>query len=176
MFAVLSQRLCLDPVLVGSEASELAERSVAYHMRLINGFSDNGEAFYTHSASEPILVQGSLDLLYNQWGGHHLARVLKTLTIHLCSAGLVEKGLLGELGARTLLVIARDFAAPVQQDIYNQRNFLQPVGLLHFLGSLFGSKSWAGGGQPKFDDAFHGAHVNFTHWMVTKDHIPEAPS
>ena len=151
-------------MLVGSEALELADRSVAHHMRLLTGFSATGDAFYTHSPSEPILVLGSHHLLYKQPGGQLLAPVLDTLTTDLCSAGLVEKGLLGELGARTLLLIARDFATP---------DLLQPVGLLRFLGSLFGSKSWAGGDQPKFDEAFRDAHVNFTHWMVTRDPIPE---
>ena len=96
---------------------------------------------------------------------------MNTLSNKLCKSGCVEKGVLGELGARILLLIARDFAAPVTD---KGRNFLQPVRLLEFLSSLLGSNSWAGtNNQPKFDDAFRDAHVNFTHWIMTKDCIPE---
>ena len=38
VFAVLSQRLCLEPVIAASEAIELANHSVAHHMRLFTGF------------------------------------------------------------------------------------------------------------------------------------------
>ena len=66
--AVLSQRLCLDPVpsLSGTEAVELAESrlgSVAHRMRLLFGLSDNGAMFYTHSPLEPMLALGSAHLL-----------------------------------------------------------------------------------------------------------------
>ncbi|KAF8520922.1 hypothetical protein BU17DRAFT_88503 [Hysterangium stoloniferum] len=64
VFAVLSQHLCLDPVLANSEAAELADCSVVHHMRLLTSFSANGETFYTHSPSEPILALGSIDILY----------------------------------------------------------------------------------------------------------------
>jgi len=65
VFAVLSQRLCIEPVLVGSEAVALANRSVAQHMRLITGISTDRRIFYTYSPSEPILVLGAVNILYN---------------------------------------------------------------------------------------------------------------
>jgi hypothetical protein len=170
VFAILSQRLCLDPVLAGSEAVQLADRSVAHHMRLLTGFSDNHEIFYTHSPSEPILVLGSAVLLYH--GSHRWAPVLHTLSHDLCSAGLVEKGVLGELGARTLLVIARDFASPFEN---GRPNLLIPVRLLHLLDTLFGDFQWASSNRPAFDGAFGDAYVNFTHWIVTRDPMPEIP-
>ncbi|KAF8515975.1 hypothetical protein BU17DRAFT_76734 [Hysterangium stoloniferum] len=150
VFAVLSQRLCLDPVLTGSEAIQLADRSVAHHMRLLTGFSDNSKIFYTHSPSEPILVLGSVDILYNTLDAKHLGNVLHTLSHDLCSAGLVEKGVLGELGARTLLLVARDFTAPTEN---GRRNLLEPVRLLDFLHTLFGNNVWVGTNQGKFDAA-----------------------
>ena len=167
VFAVLSQRLCLELVLVGTEAVALTERSISHYMRLLTGCSPNGEMWYTYSPSEPILVLGSLHYLYSE-AKHKLAPSLETLSRDLCSAGLVEKGLLGELCARTLILVARDFAAPLGADC--TRDFLQPVPLLEFLGKLFGSKSWAGDdNQAKFNEAFRNAYVNFTHWILTKD-------
>jgi hypothetical protein len=109
VFAVLSQRLCLDLVLADSEAVKLADRSIARHMRLLTGFSANRDIFYTFSPSEPILALASSTILRET---ADLDKVLKTLG-DLCNEGLVEKVLWGELGARTLLLIARDFAAPV---------------------------------------------------------------
>jgi hypothetical protein len=65
ILAVLSQQLCIEPILVSSEAIALAGRSVAHHMRLITGISDNCQTFYTYSPSEPILVLGAVNILHN---------------------------------------------------------------------------------------------------------------
>jgi hypothetical protein len=173
VFAVVSQRLCLDPVLAGAEAIQLADRSVSHHMRVLTGFSDNHSIFYTHSPSEPILALGAIDILYNARDSKRLGRVLNTLSADLCSAGLVDKGLLGELSARILLLIARDYAAPIEQ---SRRNYLKPVLLMDVLSKLFGTTTWAGSNQEKFNNAFANAYVNFTHWVVTRDPLPETPS
>ena len=175
VFAVLSQRICLEPALAGAEAIQLADRSVAHHMRLLTGFSDNHELFYTHSPSEPILVLGAIQLLYQP---NMLGRALGTLSVDLCSAGLVDKGHLGELAARILILTARDYAIPYP-NVW--RNHLKPVRLLDVLHKLFGSTTWANTkkdnkNQEKFDIAFADAYVNFTHWIVTRDPLPEIPS
>ncbi|KAF8347980.1 hypothetical protein F5887DRAFT_673723 [Amanita rubescens] len=172
VFAVLSQRLCLDPVIAASEAMELSDRSVAHHMRLLTGFSPHSHRFYTHSPSEPVLVMGSIDILYNSQEPDRLRRVLNTLSQDLCGAGLIEKGILGELGARTLLLIARDFAAP--RSPRNVPNLLKPVLLLDFLDTLFGKDIFDLSDRPKFKNTFGDAYVNFTHWINTRDSLPEA--
>jgi len=173
VFAVLSQRLSIEPVLVGSEAVQLADRSVSHHMKLITGMSTDRRAFYTYSPSEPTLVLGAANILYNTEDDRRLGRVLDTFSKHLCSSGLVEKGLTGELGARVLLLLARDFAAPVEGMC--NRNLLKPVRLLEMVNVLFGATTWAGKDQGKYNIAFKTAHVNFTHWIVTKDPLPETP-
>ena len=116
---------------------------------------------------------GSIDILYNTSEVDLQARVLHTLTYDLCSSGLIEKGASGELGARILLLIARDFAAPIED---RWRNLLEPVRLLDFFHVLFGSKQWAGCNQQQFNAALDGAYVNFTHWIVTRDPMPEVPN
>ena len=40
-YGLLSQHLCLDPVIAALEAIELVDHSVAHHMRLLTGFSTN---------------------------------------------------------------------------------------------------------------------------------------
>jgi hypothetical protein len=171
VFAVASQRFCLDPVVASAEAIQLADRSVAHHMRFLTGFSNNHSVFYTHSPSEPILVFGAINLLYGKQ--RLLGTVLNTLSADLCGGGLVEKGLLGELCARILLLTARDYAAPIGR---SQLNYSKPVRLLDFLSKLFGTKTWARQNQEKFDNAFAEAYVNFTHWIVTRDSLPEKPT
>jgi hypothetical protein len=171
VFAVLSQRLCLDAVLAGSEAVELADRSVAHHMRLLTGTSARGEIFYTHSPSEPILALGSAKLLYE--APHNLGTALETLASDLCSVGLVEKGSLGELAARTLLLIARDFSSSAQ---VHWEHLLQPLPVSDLLRNLFGDNWMVPENTKSFEEAFGNAYVNFTHWIVTKDPMPESPN
>ncbi|KAF8816611.1 hypothetical protein BYT27DRAFT_7220522 [Phlegmacium glaucopus] len=182
----LSQHLCLDLVMATSEAIlyiaensktniALADRSIAHHMRLLTGLSTNSNRFFTHSPSEPVLVMGSIDILYNTTQSDLLGQVLNTLSEHLCGAGLVEKGILGELGARTLILIARDFTAPLHSS-HIGRNLLKPVLLLDFLRILFGRDIFSPSDKEKFDNAFGKAYVNFMHWISTQDPIPEQPS
>jgi hypothetical protein len=172
VFAVLSQRFCLEPALAGSEAIKLADRSVSHHMRLLTGFSTNQALFYTHTPSEPTLVLAAISLLYKHDGKQYPAS-LDTLSRDLCSAGLVEKGLLGELAARILILTARDFTSSRDNFPFG---FLKPIPLLSFVDKLFGTPTWAGTNRDSFQMAFEDAHVNFTHWTTTRDPLPEKPS
>ena len=56
VFVVLSQQLCIKLVIEELKAFGLADRSVAHHMRLITGISEDHRTFYTYSPSKPILV------------------------------------------------------------------------------------------------------------------------
>jgi hypothetical protein len=172
VFAVLSQRFCLEPALAGSEALELADRSVAHHMRLLTGFSTNQALFYTYCPSEPVLVLGAISLLYAGDSERYPA-ALTMLSRDLCSAGLIEKGLIGELAARVLLLTARDYASSRENFPFG---FVEPVRLLSVARKLFGTPKWAGSVQGSFDKAFEKVYVNFSHWITTKDSLPENPS
>jgi hypothetical protein len=162
------------------EAIELADHSISHHMRLLSGFTTHWRITYarTNSPSEPMLVVGSVKHLYSHPGHHNLRLALATLAYDLCSAGLVDKGVLGELAARTLLLIARDLAST--QDLSSTQEhweyILKPLPLSQLLKKLLGHEEWMGsnnGDREKFTKAFQNAYVNFTHWMVTKDHMPE---
>jgi len=177
VFAVVAQRLCLEPVLAGAEAIQLADRSVAHHMRLLTGFSDNHLLFYTQSPSEPLLVLGAASIIYDPTDPKRLGKILSTLSQDLCAASLVDKGHLGELCARILLLTARDYAAPKR---LSRPNLLKPVPLLDVLRKLLGPAMWAGlneaQNQEPFNSAFANSFVNFTHWITTKDPLPEKPT
>jgi hypothetical protein len=170
VFTLLSQRLCLETVFSTSEAIELADRSVAHHMRLLTHFSRNGPFFHTYSPSEPILALGSADILYPPKNPDLLPESLEVLSRDLCGKGLVDKGIMGELAARALLLFARDFTAPIREQ---RRDLLKPVRLLDFFSKIFGNNAWAGEHQSSFDSAFIDAYINFTHWIVTDDPMPE---
>ena len=174
VFAVLSQRICLEPIAFNPEAIALAERSVAHHMRLITGISAGRRTLHTYSPSEPVLVLAAVDILYSTGDGRLLGRVLDTFSNHLCKSGLVETGLMGELAARLLLLLARDSAAPIPE-LRHCPDLLQPVRLLDVMGILFsGNRTWTKG-HTKLTGAFGNAYVNFTHWIVTEDNLLEKP-
>ena len=175
VLAVFSHRLGIELVMTGTEALELVETSVANHMRLLTGFSDKPRTLHTHSPSEPLLTLGAIHLLYNEMGGSRLRQVLNTFSKDLCSSGLIEKGPLGELGGRTLLLTARDFAAPMRVTALG-RDLLKPVLLIDFLDTLFGNKSWCDPHRADFTNAFDDTYLNFTHWIVTKDPLPAVRS
>jgi hypothetical protein len=121
-----------------------------------------------------MLTLAAAQLLYNDQKDV-LGKVLDTFSKNLCEAGVVEKGLLGELAGRTLLTIARDLAAPKKHNGYSP-NLLIPVLLVDFLDKLFGNESWCGPHRNDFRKAFEDTYVNFTHWIVTKDPLPERTS
>jgi hypothetical protein len=89
---------------------DLASRSVAVHMRLLTGISPDRQILYMYMPSEWILVLGAADILYGldtSW-----SPILDTFNKRLCESRLIEKGLICELAAQILLLIACDFAAP----------------------------------------------------------------
>ena len=144
-------------------------------MRLITGISTDCQTFYMYSPSEPILILGAVNILYNIKDVKCLGQVLDTFNKQLCSSGLVGKGLTGELGAQILLLLACDFVAPV--DHLRGPNLLRPVRLLTVIDVLYSKTTWAGtnGCQKAYDKAFGTAYVNFIHWVMTKDPLLEMP-
>ncbi|KAF8513950.1 hypothetical protein JB92DRAFT_3083105 [Gautieria morchelliformis] len=177
VLAVLSQRVCLEPVL-SMEAIELADRSISHHMRLLTGYSQREPIFHTHSPSEPVLALAAGEIIYG-YGLKNQIPIWHTLTQELCHSGLVKKGLMGELGARILLLLARDLTVLNNKDKVQGfpkpalwEEFPKPVALLQVLQTLLG-KDWAGEKESAFNEVFGEAHVNFTHWMMTEEALPE---
>ena len=166
VLAVLSQRLSIDLVLAASEVMELADQSVAHHMRLLTSILLQPWMTYTCSPSEPILAIAAARFLstsHDVW-----ADVLNTFNRYLCR--LVEKGLNGELAARTLLLIAHDFALQTRKPAA-WPDVLTPVPVLLFFDTLFGNGDWYNPHRESFKTSFGDAYINFTHWIITKDTI-----
>ena len=174
VLAVLSQLLCVEPTLGNSEVTKLAVQSVAAHMRFLTGFSSDGTKLYTYCPSEPLLALGAFTLLRREEDSGFLGKVLNTFNSQLCEAGLVEEGLLGELASRLLLLVARDMAAPTKPKAPG-RDLLKPVLLMDFLDKLFNG-TWCRTHRDDFETAFGSTYVNFTHWILTRDSLPEEPT
>jgi len=86
---------------------QLADCSVAHRIILLTGFSPKNAP--THGTN-PYTRRRRY---YTTHGlENRLQGALQTLSVDLCSAGLVENGAMGELAARILLLVARDFAVP----------------------------------------------------------------
>ncbi|KAF8510600.1 hypothetical protein JB92DRAFT_2727559 [Gautieria morchelliformis] len=170
VLAVVSQRICLDPVLNNAEGINLADRGVAHHMRILTGYSRTDPTFYTASPSEPMLALAAFKIMYDK--DEHVKGILTTLAKQLCSGGLIEKGLVGELCSRILLVLARD--AVVREKRWSWHEAARPVGLLEMLEQLLG-RDWGGKDQGRFEEEFGDASVNFTHWIKTRGALPVKP-
>ena len=119
-----------------------------------------------------MLALGAVDRLYNTAKPKSWAAVLNTFSKDLCTHGLIDKGDLGELVARMLFILARDYAAPFYSLV---PDLLKPVRVLDVMNKLFGNSTWGGSNQGQFDDTFKSAYVNYTHWVVTRDPLPEKP-
>jgi hypothetical protein len=100
-----------------------------------------------------------------------LRPVLTKFTQGLCAASIINKGQLGEVAARLLLLTARDITAVKQEN----GDFLKPVRLLDVLDSLLCKDEWEEGERENFETPFAGAFVNFTHWIVTEENLPDVP-
>ena len=124
---------------------------------------------YTASPSEPMFALAAGYLLH-KCGFSRWAKILESFST-ICEEDIVEKGQVGEITARVLLILARDFAAPVANLL--GRAILKPIRLVTFFQVLFGKKDWGMGVQQEFDEAFKDAHISFTHWILTKDAYPE---
>ena len=72
-------------------------------MRILTGYLSS--IFYAHTPSEPILALAAFQLMHMN---NNLPKVIETFSDDLCKNGLIEWGLLGELGARLLFIVARD--------------------------------------------------------------------
>jgi hypothetical protein len=81
-----------------------------------------------------------------------LGIALKTLNKSLCGAGLVDKGLLGELAGRILLLLACDMAAPRRGRI--AANLLMSISVMAFLNQLLGKEGWCQPYENEYTGAF----------------------
>ena len=134
----------------------------------------------TITPSEPVVAEAVAELLCT---GANWSESIYTLTKHLLSKGLVEKGLKGELFARLLCILARDIHLTEVRNAADSFPYAKTFSVNDFLQSLFGSKQFQKIKQftpevpqtrafkrsesASFYDVFKKGSMNFTHFTNT---------
>lgn len=134
----------------------------------------------TVTPSEPIIAEAVAELLCKD---QNWSSSINTLAKHLLSRGLVEKGLKGELFARLLCILARDFHLSGLKTTNDSFPYAKTFSVNDFLQSLFGNKrfqefkeftppipntqSSESSETATFSDVFKKGSMNFTHFTNT---------
>ncbi|KAG6849106.1 hypothetical protein H0H93_011282 [Arthromyces matolae] len=187
VLAVFSARLILE-LGTGQTTTRLAINGVRRHMRVLECVSATGFV-NTSVPSEPMLAIAAGALLTNSTPLYKKAidQLVKEIIL---KEHVLERGRLGELLARIILMMARDFAIAPSKDNSDRRRFVQedesgqfvyPVRLDAFLQALLGENlSVDGVAFPHLhqhrQDLLAWAHpqfVNFTHFMQVNETIDD---
>ena len=114
VFAVLASRICLDPCLNNEESTRLIQTAVNSHLRIVVGMDQEDRIFRTITPSEPVVAHTAASLLMGSIGstsGEPMMwkRCIEYLADTLLAGSLVEKGLKGEIYARIIFILTRDY-------------------------------------------------------------------
>jgi hypothetical protein len=185
VFAALASRLCLDVCMEEAEAIALAHEAVNSHLRIVISIDTTGhqsrrllQRMETVTPSEPIIAEAVAELLCKD---QNWSSSINTLAKHLLSRGLVEKGLEGELFARLLCILARDFHLRGLKTTNDSFPYAKTFSVNDFLQSLFGNEWFQEIKEfkpqiPKtrssesletatFSNVFEKGSMNFTHFV-----------
>ncbi|THU76758.1 hypothetical protein K435DRAFT_133037 [Dendrothele bispora CBS 962.96] len=194
--AVLSQRFALRIAFDTKEAVSLIENSVSSHMRYLLSTSQDQTWQYTLYPVEPVLSSGAAEFMYMDQ--QHLSIALWHLIRKATSTGVIDAGELGELISRLLILISRDLATIVIEEIPvackipdNLRSacqslrfpslsdkeyfpYLKPVRLLDVLAVLLGPK-WSSEHDEKIKNIFERAYISASQWITMTDNVGPLP-
>ncbi|RPB29106.1 hypothetical protein L211DRAFT_845125 [Terfezia boudieri ATCC MYA-4762] len=116
VFAVLASRLYLDPCFNRDEYSLLAREAVSSHLRLLSAIDVYTGLVRTVTPSEPIVSDAAAWLLLRpepvhsmSTSGNNWSQCLTLFAEYFLSRGMVDKGTKGELYARLMCILARDY-------------------------------------------------------------------
>ena len=117
VFAVLASRLCLDPCLNREESNLLAKEAVNSHLRLLSAIDTYLGVVRTVTPSEPVVADAAAWLLLQSKPGPSASGIsasnwpecLTLFSEHFLSRGMVDKGVKGELYARLICILTRDY-------------------------------------------------------------------
>ncbi len=160
-------------------------------MRVLHGVSEDRQLRFTSTPSEPLLALGAAMALHglslnvsssneDDALSSHKDNVLSPDGRLLLSLGTIrtnvlkyiDKGRLGEMLMRLVLILARDFAQ-TNKSISNRLH--EPITLTSFLESLLGANFGAPEQSTEvesFKAAFRDTYINFTHWAPTRAWMP----
>lgn len=198
VFAIIASRLCLDPP-INPAAAGLVSNAVHRHLRLVVAIDETQTTLTTMTPSEPIVADAAASILMSlprPGADHYWTTCITTFRNRLLQGGLVKKRVDGELYARLIFVLARDYLtyASLKADLDYTTSDLayhsRPFSLLHFLDTLVGSdlssdSSCLGPGSVAitggsdagrgcalaFRKSFGTALLNFTHFTCTEKRL-----
>ncbi|KAF8541641.1 hypothetical protein BDD12DRAFT_488995 [Trichophaea hybrida] len=160
VFAVLAFRISLNPSMRTPESSSLAQVQVMVHLRLIDRIDVDTGRTTTCTPSEPLVAEAAASALECNW-----LETLETFNKQLLLPGLLDAGLVGELYARMILIMARDSLPPPVEGFRYSEHF--SVG--KFLRALIAPKLLpTAPTAEQVLDAFECASGNFTHFTTTR--------
>lgn len=159
VFAVLAFRVSLNPSMRTPESSALAQVQVMGHLRLIDRIDVDTARTTTCTPSEPLIAEAAASALENNW-----LETLETFNNQLLLPGLLSAGLVGELYARMILIMARDSLTPLVEGFRYSEHF----SVEKFLRTLIAPEllSTAPTAEQLLS-AFECASGNFTHFTAT---------
>lgn len=151
---------------------------VSSHMRTAHSIVKTRAYMRSSYPSEPILAEAAAQHL-NIWREQQIGEV--DPAFYIVSAAvendLVSQGELGEVGARLLLMTARDKATIVENGGKAPENFSKPVSVITFLEELFAPKvaeevlNQKGFCERSLREVFKNSVVNFTHFGRWGSHM-----
>ena len=143
-FALIANRICLQPSMNDKTSYEVAVKSVDLHLRLLTAVHNHLGTISTTTPSEPIVADAAFHLLgiSDNW-----EKALTQVINDLFSHGRIEKGEIGELFSRLLVILAQDaaltkwFSTPQGGTVQEAGMYVQscaPVSAFSFLSELLG--------------------------------------
>ncbi|KAH7903157.1 hypothetical protein BJ138DRAFT_1168488 [Hygrophoropsis aurantiaca] len=176
--AALFQRFCLKACFGHAEAVQYVDAAVASHLCVCTSITEDRTWKYTSYPSEPFLSCVAAGLMHQST--RSLENTMRVL-INKIDGGMLDIGKSGELASRLLWLLAKDVY--VREVLYahviglctddNNPDFIDCSGVpvidfLEFvLGDPFTKELQKTGGR----EAFRGACINFSHWVVMKEFI-----
>ena len=173
VLAMLSVRVCLDPCLQTSRAIQMVSSAIDSHLRVSVQMNSDYGLMKTASPPEPTLAEAAaFGLRAKHRGCDPWVLTLEVLYMELFSGGIVDKGTVGELGTRVLLIMARDrlfnSVAGNHGPIYANH-----FKVSEFLGSLFQPRYLVLLGLQSAHNLLAG-RMNFTHFACSGRHARSA--
>lgn len=168
VLAVLSSRIRLDTIIHSHAATQVTDKAVSSHMRILSVSHD--QVFrQSYSPSEPILSLGAAEVLMS--APKHYPRSIKKLAEQL-GASYIDRGRFEEMMGRLVTVCARDLQT---KSLDHNAPWWRPIRLLDFLDTLLGH-DWGlnemqVAEKVKFKNKFADSYINFTHWTKMNDPI-----
>ena len=168
--ASLAIRIGLDFDVSRQTSRQAEEELVTSYMRVVYKVPEHRDFMYTGTPSEPILAEGSAQLL-----NHFLTfeRDAPKVLNRAFEQGFLARGERGEMVGRLLWTLAHDKVLRDNSPC-DMVQFHRPIQVIHFLKSLFHETHWdtilnarpvGMKNGPPLSEAFKDAFIHFSHFM-----------